>query len=230
MVTIKHAMRNKFSKLTTKIPSAKPAAHLILAFVLGTLSIAHALADTPAAQVSPSQSNTAVNAAVPLAQLQSFVAVYERIRQHHVTPKTDAQLLQLALEGLILKLDRFSSYLDAQDMASLQQDTRGQYPGIGIEIVPEGNFIRVITPIDDTPASRAGIKPGDWITHVQGETIKGLDAQDIVQLMAGDVDSQITLTILRNGETFTITLTREVITTPKCSQPANVRQCGLSAY
>ena len=213
MVTIKHAMRNKFSKLTTKIPSAKPATHLILAFVLGTLSIAHALADTPAAQVSPSQSNTAVNAAVPLAQLQSFVAVYERIRQHHVTPKTDAQLLQLALEGLILKLDRFSSYLDAQDMASLQQDTRGQYPGIGIEIVPEGNFIRVITPIDDTPASRAGIKPGDWITHVQGETIKGLDAQDIVQLMAGDVDSQITLTILRNGETFTITLTREVITT-----------------
>jgi len=98
-------------------------------------------------------------------------------------------------------------------MAALQQDTKGEYPGIGIEIVPEGNFIRIITPIDNSPASRAGIKPGDWITHVQDEAIKGLDVHDIVQLMAGDIGSSITLTILRNGETFSVTLTREIITT-----------------
>ena len=100
-----------------------------------------------------------------------------------------------------------------QDMAALQQDTKGEYPGIGIEIVPEGNFNRIITPIDNSPASRSGIKPGDWITHVQDEPIKGLDVHDIVQLMAGDIGSSITLTILRNGETFSVTLTREIITT-----------------
>jgi carboxyl-terminal processing protease len=213
MVAIKHAMRNKLTKLTTKKPFRKSVAHLILAFFLGSFSVSQTLADTPPQQVSVAPSGTNVDKAVPLAQLQAFVAVYERIRQNHVTPKTDAQLLQLALEGLILKLDRFSSYLDAQDMAALQQDTKGEYPGIGIEIVPEGNFIRIITPIDNSPASRAGIKPGDWITHVQDETIKGLDVHDIVQLMAGDIGSSITLTILRNGETFSVTLTREIITT-----------------
>ena len=213
MVAIKHAMRNKLTKLTTKKPFRKSVAHLILAFFLGSFSVSQTLADTPPQQVSVAPAGTNVDKAVPLAQLQAFVAVYERIRQNHVTPKTDAQLLQLALEGLILKLDRFSSYLDAQDMAALQQDTKGEYPGIGIEIVPEGNFIRIITPIDNSPASRAGIKPGDWITHVQDETIKGLDVHDIVQLMAGDIGSSITLTILRNGETFSVTLTREIITT-----------------
>jgi len=213
MVAIKHAMRNKLTKLTTKKPFRKSVAYLILAFFLGSFSVSQTLADTPPQQVSVAPAGTNVDKAVPLAQLQAFVAVYERIRQNHVTPKTDAQLLQLALEGLILKLDRFSSYLDVQDMAALQQDTKGEYPGIGIEIVPEGNFIRIITPIDNSPASRAGIKPGDWITHVQDETIKGLDVHDIVQLMAGDIGSSITLTILRNGETFSVTLTREIITT-----------------
>ena len=174
---------------------------LILALALGVLAPASAIA-----AVTP-------HPPVPLAALQSFVAVYERIRQQHVDAKTDEELLQFALEGLILKLDRFSSYLDVQDMAALQQDTKGEYPGIGIEIVPEGNFIRIITPIDNSPASRAGIKPGDWITHVQDEAIKGLDVHDIVQLMAGDIGSSITLTILRNGETFSVTLTREIITT-----------------
>lgn len=213
MVAIKHAMRNKLTKLTTKKPFRKSVAYLILAFFLGSFSVSQTLADTPPQQVSVAPAGTNVDKAVPLAQLQAFVAVYERIRQNHVTPKTDAQLLQLALEGLILKLDRFSSYLDVQDMAALQQDTKGEYPGIGIEIVPEGNFIRIITPIDNSPASRAGIKPGDWITHVQDEAIKGLDVHDIVQLMAGDIGSSITLTILRNGETFSVTLTREIITT-----------------
>jgi carboxyl-terminal processing protease len=150
---------------------------------------------------------------VPLAALQSFVAVYERIRLQHVEPKTDAELLQLALEGLILKLDPFSSYLDADDMARLQEDTRGEYSGIGIELVPEGTYIRIITPIDNSPASRAGILPGDLITHAQDKAVKGLDVHSISQLMAGGAGTKVKLTILRNGEELKFSLIREVITT-----------------
>jgi carboxyl-terminal processing protease len=139
--------------------------------------------------------------------------VYERIRLKHVDAKTDAELLQLALEGLILKLDPFSSYLDADDMARLQQDTRGEYPGIGVELVPEGNYIRVITPIDNSPAYRAGILPGDWITHVQGQAVKGLDMHAINQLMTGSAGTKVTLAILRSGEKLNFDLTREIITT-----------------
>ncbi|MEZ7868274.1 MAG: S41 family peptidase [Gammaproteobacteria bacterium] len=174
---------------------------LILALALGVLAPASAIA-----AVTP-------HPPVPLAALQSFVAVYERIRQQHVDAKTDEELLQFALEGLILKLDRFSSYLDADDMASLQQDTRGEYTGIGVELVPEGNYIRVITPIDDSPAHRAGILPGDWITHVQGKAVKGLDVHAIDQLMSGGPGTPVTLTILRSGEELKFNLNREIITT-----------------
>jgi|TARA_B110000977_G_scaffold8859_1_gene11736 carboxyl-terminal processing protease len=150
---------------------------------------------------------------VPLAALQSFVAVYERIRLQHVEAKTDEELLQFALEGLILKLDPFSSYLDADDMARLTEDTRGEYTGIGVELVPEGNYIRVITPIDGSPAYRAGILPGDWITHVQGKPVKGLDVHAIDQLMSGGPGTKVSLTILRSGEQLKFALKREIITT-----------------
>tara|TARA_B110000503_G_scaffold53397_2_gene85849 strand:- start:900 stop:2033 length:1134 start_codon:yes stop_codon:yes gene_type:complete len=177
-------------------------ARLIPALVFGVLAYANTWAAVPVPQTP-----------VPLAALQSFVAVYERIRLQHVEAKTDEELLQFALEGMILKLDPFSSYLDANDMARLQEDTRGQYTGIGVELVPEGNYIRVITPIDDSPAYRAGILPGDWITHVQGKAVKGLDVHAIDQLMSGGPGTKVSLTILRSGEQLKFALTREVITT-----------------
>ena len=150
---------------------------------------------------------------VPLAALQSFVSVYERIRLQYVEAKDDEQLLQLALQGLILKLDPYSSYLDAEAMTTLQQDTKGEYSGIGVELVPEGNYIRVITPIDDSPAHKAGILPGDWITHVQGQAVKGLDNHALDQLMTGPTGSQVTLQILRTGKELHFDLTRELIVT-----------------
>ena len=177
---------------------------LVLALSFSTLIHNSAMAAAPAPQAQ---------AQVPLAALQSFVAVYERIRLQHVEAKTDEELLQLALEGLILKLDPFSSYLDTEDMARLQEDTRGEYSGIGVELVPEGSYIRVITPIDNSPAYRAGILPGDWITHVQGKAVKGLDVHAIDQLMTGDARTKVTLDILRNGEKLKFSLTREIITT-----------------
>ena len=155
--------------------------------------------------------NNVTEQALPIEALQSFVAVYERIRLNHVDAKTDEQLIQLALEGMILKLDRFSSYLDVKDMARLEEDTKGEYSGIGVELVPEGNYIRVITPIDDSPAFKAGIKAGDWITHVDSKSVKGLDLQSISQLMAGTVGTQVVVSMLRDGQQFELTLTREII-------------------
>ena len=150
---------------------------------------------------------------VPLAALQSFVAVYERIRLQYVEAKDDEQLLQLALQGLILKLDPYSSYLDAEAMTTLQQDTKGEYSGIGVELIPEGNYIRVITPIYDSPAHEAGILPGDWIIHVQGQAVKGLDNHALDQLMTGPTGSQVTLQILRKGKELSFDLTRALIVT-----------------
>lgn len=195
-------MRIKLTQSKDPIQHRRPVVRLILALVLGVLTHASAMA----AALAP-------HPPVPLAALQSFVAVFERIRLQHVEAKTDEELLQFALEGLILKLDRFSSYLDADDMARLQQDTRGEYTGIGVELVPEGHYIRVITPIDDSPAYHAGILPGDWITHVQGKTVKGLDVHAIDQLMSGGPGTPVKLTILRSGEELKFTLTREIITT-----------------
>jgi len=195
-------MRIRLNQLTPQPQFRRQCVRLILALAFTASTYTNTIAAVPATQPP-----------VPLAALQSFVAVYERIRLKHVDAKTDAELLQLALEGLILKLDPFSSYLDADDMARLQQDTRGEYPGIGVELVPEGNYIRVITPIDNSPAYRAGILPGDWITHVQGQAVKGLDMHAINQLMTGSAGTKVTLAILRSGEKLNFDLTREIITT-----------------
>ena len=193
-------MNIRLSQLTSLSSLKHPL--LCLTLVLGVLAHASSMAALPTAQTP-----------VPLAALQSFVAVYERIRLQHVEAKTDEELLQFALEGLILKLDPFSSYLDADDMARLTEDTRGEYTGIGVELVPEGNYIRVITPIDGSPAYRAGILPGDWITHVQGKPVKGLDVHAIDQLMSGGPGTKVSLTILRSGEQLKFALKREIITT-----------------
>jgi carboxyl-terminal processing protease len=171
-----------------------------------------AYAATPAVATVPTPV-IASAPSVPLEALQSFVAVYERIRLQHVDVKTDEQLLQLALQGLLLKLDPYSSYLDAQAMTALREDTQGEYSGIGVEMVPEGNYLRVITPIDDSPADKAGILPGDWITKIQGKSVKGLDIHTLDQLMTGPTGSNLKLVILRNGEELNFNLTREVIFT-----------------
>jgi carboxyl-terminal processing protease len=171
-----------------------------------------AYAATPAVATVPTPV-IASAPSVPLEALQSFVAVYERIRLQHVDVKTDEQLLQLALQGLLLKLDPYSSYLDAQAMTALREDTQGEYSGIGVELVPEGNYLRVITPIDDSPADKAGILPGDWITKIQGKSVKGLDIHTLDQLMTGPTGSNLKLVILRNGEELNFNLTREVIFT-----------------
>ena len=151
---------------------------------------------------------------VPLQALQDFVTVYERVRTEHVEPYSDEQLLTLALQGLMLKLDPYSAYLDADATQALEESTSGSYVGIGIEIEPLGHHILVITPIDGSPAQRAGIQAGDWITHINQRNVKGLDSTTISRLISGPAGSKVTLDILRQGEELSLSMHREHIDMP----------------
>ena len=160
------------------------------------------------------QAETTPSPAVPLQALQDFVSVYERVRTEHVEPHSDEQLLTLALQGLMLKLDPYSAFLDADATRALEESTSGSYVGIGIEIEPAGHHILVITPIDGSPALRAGIQTGDWITHINGKHVKGLDNTAISQLITGPAGSKVSLSILRQGTELTLTVQREHINMP----------------
>ena len=145
--------------------------------------------------------------------LNLFGDVFEQIKQKYVEPVTDQALIEAAVNGMLSSLDPHSTYLNAENFKDIQVDTRGEFGGLGIEVTQENGFVRVISPIFDTPAERAGIKPGDVITHLDGEAIQGLSLTEAVEKMRGPVDTDITLTIVRQGENtpFDITVTRDVI-------------------
>lgn len=148
---------------------------------------------------------------IPLAAIQDFVSVYERVRTEHVDGYNDEQLLELALTGLLLKLDPYSEYLDEDATQALEEATSGSYVGIGIEIEPAGHHIIVVTPLDDSPADKAGIKAGDLITHINNRHVKGLDRAEISRLISGPEGSHLSLRILRKGNEHTYTIQRQRI-------------------
>ncbi len=146
-------------------------------------------------------------------QLSLFGDVFERVRSSYVEEVTDQQLIEAAINGMLGSLDPHSSYLNAESFADMQVQTRGEFGGLGIEVTLENGLVRVVSPIDDTPAFRAGVQPGDFITHLDGEPVLGLTLNEAVDLMRGEVDTEITLTILRGDtEPFDVTLRRAVIT------------------
>ncbi len=155
--------------------------------------------------------NTTPPPAVPMQALQDFVSVYERIRTEHVTPHTDEELLTLALQGLMLKLDPYSAFLDEHATRALEESTTGSYVGIGVEIEPSGHHILVITPIDGSPAKRAGIQAGDWITHINDKHVKGMDQVAISALISGPAGSKVSLDVLRQGKELSFTMFRDNI-------------------
>ena len=145
-------------------------------------------------------------------QLKLFGDVFERVRADYVEDVTDEQLIEYAIEGMLANLDPHSSYLDARSYRDMQVNTRGEFGGLGIEVTMEGGYVKVVSPIDDTPAFRAGVKSGDLITHLDGEHVQGLTLAQAVEKMRGLVDTDIRLTVLREGEPpFDITITRDVI-------------------
>ncbi len=145
-------------------------------------------------------------------QLDLFGEVFERVRADYVEEVTDEQLIEAAINGMLSSLDPHSSYMNAKSFRDMQVQVRGEFGGLGIEVTMENGLVKVVSPIDDTPAAKAGLKPGDLITQIDGEPVLGLSLNDAVERMRGPVNSEIKLTIHREGkDPFDVKLTRAVI-------------------
>ena len=145
--------------------------------------------------------------------LNLFGDVFERVRAEYVEPVNDRDLIEAAINGMLTSLDPHSGYMNQRTFRDMQVQTRGEFGGLGIEVTAEGGYIRVISPIDETPAARAGVKPGDLITHIDGTSTQGLTLNEAVEKMRGAPRTDIKLTIRRQDVTTPIelTLTRDVI-------------------
>jgi len=159
------------------------------------------------------------NDASAYGQLDLFSNAFERVRANYVRPVKDSELIDAAIQGMVSNLDPHSSYMDAKMYGDMQITTKGQFGGIGIEVTQEDGLIKVISPIDGTPASRAGIKTGDRIAGIDGTSIAGLQLNEAIDKMRGAAGSKITLTILREGEKkpFDVTLVRAIVSVDNAS-------------
>lgn len=146
-------------------------------------------------------------------QLDLFGDIFERIRSAYVEEVDEEELIRSAINGMLTSLDPHSSYLPPEDFDSMQVQTRGEFGGLGIEVTQENGFVKVVSPIDDTPADAAGVEAGDFITQVDGESTLGMSLDDAVDLMRGEIGSEIVITIVRDGtdEPFDITIVRDKI-------------------
>lgn len=160
-----------------------------------------------------SSSPSATSKAVPLEDVQRFSNAIGEIKKYYVKPVDDKELFNNAIRGMLNGLDPHSSYLDEEEFKELQTSTSGEFGGLGIEVTMEEGVVKVITPLVDTPAFRAGVKSGDYIIKLGPDSVQGLSIKDAVNLMRGKPGSTIKLTILRKGvdKTLTFDLTREVI-------------------
>ena len=198
-------MRTKFEK----------ASLVILGAVLGvTLSLNY-----------PAIADKDVKPQLPLDELRTFAEVYGKIKSDYVEDVADKKLINEAINGMLSGLDPHSSFLDADGFKDLQAGTQGEFGGLGIEVGMEDGLVKVISPIEDTPAFKAGIKTGDLIMQLDEKLVKGMSLNDAVKIMRGKPDTSIKLTILRKGENkpLNFTLVRAVIKTQsvkfKLSEP-----------
>ena len=159
-----------------------------------------------------SQSASAANSEI-YRQLDLFGEVLERVRSDYVEKPDDAKLIEAAINGMLTALDPHSAYLNPKHFRDMQVQTRGEFGGLGIEVTMENGVVKVVSPIEDTPAARAGLMSGDLITHLDKEQILGLTLQDAVEKMRGPVNSPITLTVVRKGvdDPFDVKVVRDVI-------------------
>src|SRR5256714_132336 len=150
---------------------------------------------------------------LPIEELRAFTEVVDAIKKNYVEPVEDKKLFTEAINGMLTGLDPHSAYLDQEAFKELQVGTQGQFGGLGIEVGMEDGFVKVISPIEDTPAFKAGIRPGDLIVKLDDMPVKGMTLTDAVKKMRGKPNTQITLTISRKGETapIVVTLTRAII-------------------
>ena len=145
-------------------------------------------------------------------QLNLFGEVFERVRAEYVDDVSDDSLVESAINGMLTSLDPHSNYLNTKNFNDMKVQTRGEFGGLGIEVSMENGLVKVVSPIDDTPAARAGLKPGDLITHLDGDPVQGMTLPEAVEKMRGPVSSEIKLTIRREGrEPFDVKLIRATI-------------------
>jgi carboxyl-terminal processing protease len=146
-------------------------------------------------------------------QLDLFGDIFERIRAQYVEEVDEGALIEAAIDGMLTSLDPHSSYLSPQDADDMRVQTRGSFGGLGIEVTQEEGFVKVVSPIDDTPADAAGVEAGDFITHVDGETVLGLTLDEAVEMMRGPVGSEIVITLVREGvdDPFDVSIIRDTI-------------------
>ena len=143
---------------------------------------------------------------------KTFGEVFERIREDYVESVEDEELIDSAINGMLTALDPHSGYLNEKDFSYVRTQTKGEFGGLGIEVTMEDGLVKVISPIDDTPAAAAGIKSGDLVTHLNGDPVLGLTLNEAVDLMRGPVDTEIILTVRRNqNEILEIKIIRDII-------------------
>jgi len=174
-------------------------------------SLLAAFAAFGAAQLQAAETN-----ADTYRQLDRLMDVFEKIRAEYVDEVEDEQVLEAAIEGMLMSLDPHSSYLGPHDFRNMQIQTRGEYGGLGLEVTMENGLVKVVTPIDETPAARADVRSGDYITHIDSEPVMGQTLNEAVEKMRGPVGAPISITVVRPGEnggerTFDVDLTRAKI-------------------
>jgi carboxyl-terminal processing protease len=172
--------------------------------------IAAFLATAPAGLMA--QSGGASNTSETYRQLNLFGEIFERVRADFVEKMSDEDLIESAINGMLTSLDPHSQYMNAKTFRDMQVQTKGEFGGLGIEVTMENGLVKVVSPIDDTPAHRAGLQPGDLISHLDGEPVMGLTLNEAVEKMRGLINTTIRLTIRREGrEPFDVSLKRDVV-------------------
>ena len=146
-------------------------------------------------------------------QLDLFGDIFERVRGQYVEEVDSQKLIEAAINGMLTSLDPHSNFLPPKDFTDMQVQTRGEFGGLGIEVTQEDGFVKVVSPMDGTPADEAGVEAGDFITHVNGESVMGLNLDQAVEMMRGPVGSEIIITIVRDGvdEPFDVSIIRDTI-------------------
>jgi len=167
-------------------------------------------------------------------QLNLFGEVFERIRSSYVEPVKDDALVESAINGMLSGLDPHSSYMNAKDYGDMQIQTKGEFGGLGIEVTMQDGLIKVVSPMDDTPAAKAGVQPNDLISHIDGDPVLGLTLNQAVDKMRGEIGSPITITVIRgNQDPFDVTMKRAVITLKSVRwemEPNNIGYIRITSF
>ena len=166
-------------------------------------------------------------------QLNLFGEVYERVRSEYVEKVSDKDLIEAAINGMLQSLDPHSSYLNADSFTEMKIQTKGEFGGLGIEVTMENGLVKVVSPIDDTPAAKAGLQSGDYISHIDEEAVMGLTLSEAVDKMRGPVNTQLKITVIREGEeSFDVNLKRAIIkvTSIKAKKEEDVAYIRITSF